>query len=39
MQEHVACVKGLRIVHKVCVRKPEGKREFGRLHCEPGEGK
>jgi len=27
MQEHVARVKGLRIVHKICVRKPEGKKE------------
>ena len=39
MQEHVVCMKGLKTVHKICVRKPEGKRVFGRLQCGPGERK
>jgi hypothetical protein len=33
----VICVKGLRIVYKICVRIPERKRELGRLWCGLGE--
>lgn len=28
MHEYVAHVNGLRIVHKICVRKPEGKKRI-----------
>lgn len=39
MQEHISRVKGLRIVHKIYVSKPEGKREYGRHQFGPGGGK
>jgi hypothetical protein len=31
--EHVACMEDMRNEHKILVRKPEGKRPFGRPWC------